>query len=150
LLTSSTKLIASGIVAALIASASILALMPFALESLQERKPGIMVKGAETNGMIDLRVRVASDPGVPDQDLADIEVHVFSTEEGGSVVVRKVADGVTDLNGTVQFKLERGGYLISAWSQGQQGFVRVDLVDEQEVVITLKFEEERKVMTPLI
>jgi hypothetical protein len=143
-------LIASGIVAALIASASILALMPFALESLQERKPGIMVKGAETNGMIDLRVRVASDPGVPDQDLADIEVQVFFTEEGGSVVVRKVADGVTDLNGTVQFKLERGGYLISAWSQGQQGFVRVDLVDEQEVVITLKFEEERKVMTPLI
>jgi hypothetical protein len=143
-------LIASGIVAALIASASILALMPFALESLQERKPGIMVKGAETNGMIDLRVRVAGDPGVPDQDLADIEVQVFSTEEGGNVVVRKVADGVTDLNGTMQFKLERGGYLISAWSQGQQGFVRVDLVDEQEVVITLKFEEERKVMTPLI
>jgi hypothetical protein len=150
LLTSSTKLMATGIVAALIASASILALMPFALESLQERKPGIQAKGAETDGMMDLRVKVVSDPEPSDRNHAGIEVRVFSAEDGESVVVRKVAESVTDLNGTAQFELTRGNYVISAWGQGHQGFVKIDLVADQDVVITLQSEEVWKVMTPLI
>lgn len=128
-------LLAIAIVAAVVLSAA-----PAA--ATEDEAPVVTVDEEEIEGVCNLTVNVGGKIEGKNVPLTGAEVFVYVVnitveENRTTIVIEKVAEGVTDANGTVTFSLEEGKYCIMAKYHGLKGFARLNLSEDESATINM-------------
>ena len=138
-----TKMMAFGAIAALMVSGAVLALVPSTQVAAADDTPVVTVEDTSTDvATLNLSVNVLCHVDGESVTLAGVNVTVYTVnvtenEDGATIVIDKVADGQTDVDGNVTFQLPEGEYAVSASHQGLRGFDWVNLTEDQISTVRL-------------
>lgn len=138
-----TKMMAFGAVAALMASGAVLALWPSTEVAASDDTPIVTVGTNSTDlATLNLSVNVLCHVDGESVSLAGVNVTVYKvniTDDGdrATIVIDRVAEGLTDADGNVTFQLPEGEYAVSASHQGLRGFDWVNLTEDQISTVRL-------------
>gem|GEM_PF-2001484 len=138
-----TKMMALGAVAALMVSGAALAFLPSTEVAASDDVPIVDVETASTDlATLNLSVNVLCRVEGESITLAGVNVTVYKVnitenEDCATIVIDRVAEGLTDADGNVTFQLPEGEYAVSASYQGLRGFDWVNLTEDQISTVRL-------------
>lgn len=139
-----TKMMAFGAMAALMVSGAFLAFLPSTEVAAADDTPIVEVETTSADlATLNLSVNVLCRVDGESITLAGVNVTVYKVnitedENGATIVIDRVAEGLTDAEGNVTFQLPEGEYAVSASYQGLRGFDWVNLTEDQISTVGLR------------
>ncbi len=135
-------MMAMGAVAALLVSGVAFALMSSADVSAEDETPEVTVEEETTETTYAITAHVECRVDGSNITLEGVNVTVYTVnvtedDDTTTIVIHRVAQGLTDSEGNVTFDLPEGSYVVCATCQGLCGFGEVNLTEDQLSTIVL-------------